>query len=135
MCLSVFVFFLMIRRPPRSTRTDTLFPYTTLFRSAQWPGSKYGLPLIPAIAGPRIMTWGQTAGSQKAGASHADRWGSAGKAEAPSPGHHLLRRRIALGIRPDALIVAAIFGISAKKLLREAGSEEHPSELQTLQRM
>src|SRR3546814_2995688 len=30
----IFVFFLMIRRPPRSTRTDTLFPYTTLFRSA-----------------------------------------------------------------------------------------------------
>src|SRR3546814_15156710 len=29
----VLVFFLMIRRPPRSTRTDTLFPYTTLFRS------------------------------------------------------------------------------------------------------
>src|SRR3546814_13759066 len=28
-------FFLMIRRPPRSTRTDTLFPYTTLFRSIQ----------------------------------------------------------------------------------------------------
>src|SRR3546814_13405138 len=32
MCL--LCFFLMIRRPPRSTRTDTLFPYTTLFRSA-----------------------------------------------------------------------------------------------------
>src|SRR3546814_18925990 len=31
-CLSL-IFFLMIRRPPRSTRTDTLFPYTTLFRS------------------------------------------------------------------------------------------------------
>src|SRR3546814_4859809 len=30
-----FFFFLMIRRPPRSTRTDTLFPYTTLFRSVQ----------------------------------------------------------------------------------------------------
>src|SRR3546814_14740765 len=28
------MFFLMTRRPPRSTRTDTLFPYTTLFRSA-----------------------------------------------------------------------------------------------------
>src|SRR3546814_2434014 len=26
----------MIRRPPRSTRTDTLFPYTTLFRSSLW---------------------------------------------------------------------------------------------------
>src|SRR3546814_14620228 len=33
-CVSLFnFFFLMIRRPPRSTRTDTLFPYTTLFRS------------------------------------------------------------------------------------------------------
>src|SRR3546814_7555601 len=30
---SVMFFFLMIRRPPRSTRTDTLFPHTTLFRS------------------------------------------------------------------------------------------------------
>src|SRR3546814_6600428 len=30
----VLFFFLMIRRPPRSTRTNTLFPYTTLFRSA-----------------------------------------------------------------------------------------------------
>src|SRR3546814_4651540 len=29
------VFFLMLRRPPRSTRTDTLFPYTTLFRSTE----------------------------------------------------------------------------------------------------
>src|SRR3546814_14760353 len=30
---SYLFFFLIIRRPPRSTRTDTLFPYTTLFRS------------------------------------------------------------------------------------------------------
>src|SRR3546814_5406762 len=33
----VYFFFLMIRRPPRSTRTDTRFPYTTLFRSAGQP--------------------------------------------------------------------------------------------------
>src|SRR3546814_4912869 len=31
----MFFFIFMIRRPPRSTRTDTLFPYTTLFRSEQ----------------------------------------------------------------------------------------------------
>src|SRR3546814_18893803 len=31
--LLLYFFFLMIRRPPRSTHTDTLFPYTTLFRS------------------------------------------------------------------------------------------------------
>src|SRR3546814_19752644 len=44
-CLFVVLlvfFFLMIRRPPRSTRTDTLFPYTTLFRSALEEG------LLPA---------------------------------------------------------------------------------------
>src|SRR3546814_12045240 len=35
MSWSCFFFFLMIRRPPRSTRTDTLFPYTTLFRSTE----------------------------------------------------------------------------------------------------
>src|SRR3546814_10328804 len=34
----------MIRRPPRSTRTDTLFPYTTLFRSiVRWRGRRIGL--------------------------------------------------------------------------------------------
>src|SRR3546814_5334313 len=34
LCVMSFgIFFLMIRRPPRYTRTDTLFPYTTLFRS------------------------------------------------------------------------------------------------------
>src|SRR3546814_12703097 len=33
MCYAYSFFFLMIRRPPRSTRTDTLFPYTPLFRS------------------------------------------------------------------------------------------------------
>src|SRR3546814_1131074 len=35
MRIRLFMFLLMIRRPPRSTRTDTLFPYTTLFRSLQ----------------------------------------------------------------------------------------------------
>src|SRR3546814_10732037 len=40
----VFFFFLMIRRPPRSTRTDTLFPYTTLFRSYQQIGGAVPFP-------------------------------------------------------------------------------------------
>src|SRR3546814_12630952 len=41
----IVFFFLMIRRPPRSTRTDTLFPYTTLFRSRQisTPDSRAGI--------------------------------------------------------------------------------------------
>src|SRR3546814_20374089 len=45
MCyITFFVFFLMIRRPPRSTRPDTLFPYTTLFRSG-----RNGLRGVPPI--------------------------------------------------------------------------------------
>src|SRR3546814_1954266 len=56
MAVYIMFFVLMIRRPPRSTRTDTLFPYTTLFRSPQdrpgalrraapllrWPGARRG---------------------------------------------------------------------------------------------
>src|SRR3546814_2007604 len=35
----------MIRRPPRSTRTDTLFPYTTLFRSPASTGSSWAVAI------------------------------------------------------------------------------------------
>src|SRR3546814_19078300 len=42
--------FLMIRRPPRSTRTDTLFPYTTLFRSNGYTEDDR----LPALSG-RLM--------------------------------------------------------------------------------
>src|SRR3546814_9275324 len=42
------VFVLLLRRPPRSTRTDTLFPYTTLFRSA---GFSAWYELFPRSAG------------------------------------------------------------------------------------
>src|SRR3546814_1841469 len=40
--MSYHLFFLMIRRPPRTTRTDTLFPDTTLFRS---PSTTTSLPM------------------------------------------------------------------------------------------
>src|SRR3546814_1318443 len=47
----------MIRRPPRSTRTDTLFPYTTLFRSSRSceqpmhiPARMLSLPVVQSIA-------------------------------------------------------------------------------------
>src|SRR3546814_15557471 len=39
----------MIRRPPRSTRTDTLFPYTTLFRSPQAAFYSYAYPEPPGF--------------------------------------------------------------------------------------
>src|SRR3546814_16150250 len=58
--MSTVLFFLMIRRPPRSTRTDTLFPYTTLFRSCRRRGAGRGaapdLSSAPHAPEPRIPT-------------------------------------------------------------------------------
>src|SRR3546814_1644341 len=50
--MSMSCFFLRIRRPPRSTRTDTLFPYTTLFRSG---GGRRAPPVRALGQGPRAV--------------------------------------------------------------------------------
>src|SRR3546814_12881445 len=59
-------FFLMIRRPPRSTRTDTLFPYTTLFRSHQtridpfhsgFQGMTLTLQTVGHYVSPHLAPW------------------------------------------------------------------------------
>src|SRR3546814_15621037 len=47
----ILFFCLMIRRPPRSTRTDTLFPYTTLFRSRRAGQSAFGHQISRSDAG------------------------------------------------------------------------------------
>src|SRR3546814_7332333 len=47
----------MIRRPPRSTRTDTLFPYTTLFRSHAAPGLLRAIALSLRIASTRSASF------------------------------------------------------------------------------
>src|SRR3546814_12928197 len=67
--------FLMIRRPPRSTRTDTLFPYTTLFRSSRRAASS-GIELrqeelahaprdLPADRFPRKLEADMDAGAER----------------------------------------------------------------------
>src|SRR3546814_21044400 len=52
------LFFLMIRRPPRSTRTDTLFPYTTLFRSRLRNAPHRTLALRRALMAVRVEVVG-----------------------------------------------------------------------------
>src|SRR3546814_11922030 len=54
MSLLSYLFFLMIRRPPRSTRTDTLFPYATLFRSEPILAGWYELELDLEVVKGRI---------------------------------------------------------------------------------
>src|SRR3546814_2205592 len=58
----------MIRRPPRSTRTDTLFPYTTLFRSG-------GACLAPGLVDMRVQI-------REPGEEHKETMDSAGRAAA-----------------------------------------------------
>src|SRR3546814_8704483 len=53
LCITLLLFFLMRRRPPRSTRTDTLFPYTTLFRSCDLAAKdRYGRTLAACRTAP-----------------------------------------------------------------------------------
>src|SRR3546814_7459669 len=52
----------MIRRPPRSTRTDTLFPYTTLFRSALRSLARRGRQSRGDRRRTQLRAFGQTAG-------------------------------------------------------------------------
>src|SRR3546814_14250588 len=55
--MSVVFFFLMIRRPPRSTRTDTLFPYTTLFRSLMKLVSRGDTTVVDAYLSPILRRY------------------------------------------------------------------------------
>src|SRR3546814_15793736 len=60
------IFFLMIRRPPRSTRTDTLFPDTTLFRS-EGTGMKRGHDLSGVMKFATSPAWGEHLGEALGG--------------------------------------------------------------------
>src|SRR3546814_14087205 len=63
----VVVCFLMIRRPPRSTRTDTLFPYTTLFRSKRRHSFRTAMaPLPPMPPAPPLPPAAWTSADGKA---------------------------------------------------------------------
>src|SRR3546814_8695035 len=84
----------MIRRPPRSTRTDTLFPYTTLFRSVGTPKTS---PVLPAK----------------------------------------LNSFVPLGRRPSTTLNDVILFDDSQPVtvMKNARSEEHTSELQSLMRI
>src|SRR3546814_1505122 len=99
-------FFVMIRRPPRSTRTDTLFPYTTLFRSgvgAQEAGRAVGGVVDAGVAQARARCQVQRQ-----------------------------RRRVEVAVRAVGEVV---FGEDQRGAFAHVRSEEHTSELQSLMRI
>src|SRR3546814_10596388 len=109
----------MIRRPPRATRTDTLFPYTTLFRSA-----------VDPVADKRAL-------AEKLGATHVvDALSATAADEVIEITHGGVDHAIEAVGRPQSAATAV-------KVLRRGGtatilgmrSEEHTSELQPLMRI
>src|SRR3546814_9420903 len=109
----------MIRRPPRSTLTDTLFPYTTLFRSHRILGDNIGAVPVAAVA------------------DRADRVAGGADQLADRAVRHF---GVVLQYPRDA--VGLVLALADRGVARAAGaanrvlrSEEHTSELQSLIRI
>src|SRR3546814_10869951 len=98
----------MILRPPRPTRTDSLFPYTTLFRS-RWFCAEIALD----------RRAGEAAGAVR-------------RRPGVSPWSRNRRRRVAVG-KEEGMDKSEISRV--QKYLRDKRSEEHTSELQSLMRI
>src|SRR3546814_7566750 len=121
----------MIRRPPRFTRTDTLFPYTTLFRSRMWP------PHINRPSAGQLITVERGCAMR-----HRVRHAPLHPRNGPAAGARILRRSVAAGSAtpPPTSTVRTRYASAAAKgqLARSPGesrSEEHTSELQSLKRI
>src|SRR3546814_3239350 len=114
----------MIRRPPRSTRTDTLFPYTTLFRS--WAKKrKYRSAPVEGEDGVEFSWREESAGRI--------RWITRDeeaqlKDLLPDNVWKLVKVAIETGCRRDELLTVELDQINGR-------SEEHTSELQSLMRI
>src|SRR3546814_3922629 len=113
----------MIRRPPRSTRTDTLFPYTTLFRRKQ--------QIMGILSGYRVLD----CSIAMAGPFAAQRLGDLGAdvVKVEPVGGEWQRHASAGGARGNRINVSFLSLNRNKRSL--ARSEEHTSELQSLMRL
>src|SRR3546814_3535608 len=118
MLFFVFFFFLMIRRPPRSTRTDTLFPYTTLFRSSG--GTEGRRPVHRQCAGRGRAQCARTGTAETCRAER--RPATLGHVAGPVDPCSICRRCTEYP-RPD------------RHHRGDSRSEEHTSELQSLMRI
>src|SRR3546814_8591246 len=113
------IFFLMIRRPPRSTRTDTLFPYTTLFRSHR--PAEDDRSSDHAAAGQLVHRHEVGAVAQHRDLDqHSDEPGRRGDDVTPIAGLDLLHHALVVVPAPAP---------------NQVRSEEHTSELQSLMRI
>src|SRR3546814_1991379 len=124
----------MIRRPPRSTRTDTLFPYTTLFRSRVWPES-----VLAGIAGlPDIVTKVIISGKAYCRLSGSIAMALVPMAVAAMPVVAAIAGPLVRAVAVPVAAAAMIVIVGDDIAQHPAGgrrSEEHTSELQSLMRI
>src|SRR3546814_1376274 len=115
----------MIRRPPRSTRTDTLFPYTTLFRSLLIAGTS----IRDAFEGPGrlLRPFFALRKMSKIVPGHGLVRGSTGTTPGESDEGHDRTRHSAQGTQPRP--------VGGRAAQYHSRSEEHTSELQSLMRI
>src|SRR3546814_2313792 len=122
----------MIRRPPRSTRTDTLFPYTTLFRSdALEADGPIAEPAFRSAADPSLLVYTSGTTADPKGVMHSAR-GFLAEMET--------MRMLRTGSADDAVISPWPPGhvagaLSMFRFLTQGRSEEHPSKLQSQMRI
>src|SRR3546814_3788238 len=133
----------MIRPPPRSTRTDTLFPYTTLFRSRQNSSDRHGCsPITLSESDDQVSHARADKESMRRGTTQRKGGGSVAE---PTPISCLRFIRAFRSLRPitrqrvsrsraGGRDGGAAFPRSVRWRSRAARSEEHPSELQSLMR-
>src|SRR3546814_9428759 len=125
----------MIRRPPRSTRTDTLFPYTTLFRSASRRCLTQSTASSPPISKRNIEDCRRASPSPSIAAGGDDKLSHARTAHMATAWRCLDR---GVGVEPCRPLHWRSHGTGTlQSLLVPARfrSEEHTSELQSLMRI
>src|SRR3546814_10337903 len=129
----------MIRRPPRSTRTDTLFPYTTLFRSNHTPGPWRADPYNDIRTSPdgcKIAAVVTHYGTLNAADANARLIAAAPDLlDALTEARRIIRARASRSASECRFLDAADAAIARATSNPKERSEEHTSELQSLMRI
>src|SRR3546814_2784227 len=124
----------MIRLPPRSTRTDTLFPYTTLFRSSVLCKETWRKETHPAFAPGALRKLAAEAAPTAVRATALPRRREPlERANAILDGHKI-HHAVVLDLRAPLQLACGLAEVLARRVV-VARSEEHTSELQSLMRI
>src|SRR3546814_1739966 len=121
-----------MRRPPRSTLTDTLFPYTTLFRSQRRHGGDGPVKARAVVADDSHLVAAPDTEGQESGGEVAHLCGHLAPAIGLPDAEVLLADGRAIRTRLAVVLQQLRKGVAGRRRQLELRSEEHTSELQSL---